>query len=323
MAVSLSDIRISIVVLNYRTPDQTGAALRSAREAAGDAQVEALVVDNSPGNESSLALERECPGARVLSMESNVGFAAGMNAGIRASSGDYILLLNSDVIAKTGSVSSLVAYMDGHADVGLCAPLLVDENGAPSRTLLLQPTVARVLLPWVGKSHYRAWRNKLGAEPLDVEATEGAAIMVRRSALEQAGLVDEDFFFYHEIVEWCMRIQDHGWKCVVLPSVQMIHTSGGSTGGMRRAARIELKRSEYQLLRKRLGGAMCVATQARDVISETLNVCFYGALILLSLRRWRRGLDKLRAHSAVWLWLLLGMPHRSDARYKRYFGQWD
>lgn len=323
MAGDDSRVRVSIVVLNFRTGEEAIAAVRSSMAAAGGIDVEAIIVDNASGDGSAEYLRRECAGAAVVEMDANLGFAAGMNAGIRASSGEYAVLLNSDIIAKPESVSALVAYMDRHADVGLCAPLLVDEAGRPSRTLLLQPTVARVLLPWIGKSHYRAWRSRLSSEPLEVEATEGAAVMVRRSAFEQAGLMDEEFFFYHEIVEWCMRIRDHGWKCVVVPSAQMVHTCGGSTGGVRRAARVELKRSEYQLLRKRLGIAICMATLARDAISETLSVCFYGAAAVLSLGRWRRGLDKLRMHSSVWLWLLLGMPHRSDRRYERHFGRWD
>lgn len=323
MAPDLAHVRVSLVVLNFRTPPDTIASLDSAVAAAGDAQVEAIVVDNASGDGSAELLRSERPWARVVELERNRGFAAGMNAGIAEATGDYVLLLNSDVMAHPGSVGELASYLREHPDVGIAAPVLLDTDGRRSRTLLLEPTPARVLLPWVGKRHYRKWQARLGDRPLEVEATEGAAVMVSRKALDLCGPLDEDFFFYHEIVEWCMRVRDRGLRCVVLPASRMVHACGGSTSGVRRAARIELKRSEYQLLDKRLGVGARLVTVLRDLVSETLSVLFYGMLVLLSLGRLRRGWDKLRVHWPVLAWLALGMPARHDDIYERLFGRWD
>ncbi len=315
--------KLSIIVLNFRTPTATVAAAESARIAAGSATTEVIVVDNASGDDSVDYIRRHIPNARIVETETNCGFAAGMNTGIKQSRGDFVFLMNSDVKAEPDSIAVLLDYMKDNPDVGLAAPLLLDEFGRPSRTLLLQPTKFRVLVPWVGKSQYRQWRQKLSNSPLDVEATEGAALLVRRETIERAGLLDEDFFFYHEIVEWCMRIRDYGFRVMVIPKSRMVHLCGNSTSTLKQAARIELKRSEYQLIQKRLGSFMSKSVMARDAISELVSTCFYATLYLLSLGKYTRAKEKFKVHRAVWTWIAIGMPKRNELSYKTRFGRWD
>ena len=259
-------------------------ALECARADFGDELVETIVVDNCSADDSVSVIQGSCPNAKVLEMPFNAGFAAGLNAGIRESGGDFILLLNSDVEAHSGSVRKLLDYMQSHNDVGLCAPALVGNDGKRSRTLLLQPTMARLLAPWVGKRDYRQWVGRIDTDPLDVEATEGAALLVRREAVNAAGPLDDDFFFYHEIVEWCARLRDHGYRIVVVPESIMTHRCGESTENIRRAARVELKRSEYQLIQKRLGSMARAIVVARDTASELASVWFYAIGMHIVLR---------------------------------------
>jgi len=306
---------ISAIVLNYRSADQTLQAVRSISETLCGENAEIIVVDNASRDGSAHTIRTAYPQARVIELSANLGFAAGMNAGIREACGDYLLLLNSDVEALPGALDAMLSYARAHADVGLTAPLLIDDRGNAARSLLVQPTVWRVLLPMLGKLRYNRWRGRIAAEPMDVEATEGAAILVSRTAIDKAGLLDEDFFFYHEIVEWCLRIRDAGFRVVLVPSARMKHLCGGSTGGIWLPARIELKRSEYQLLEKRFGGAVKLLAVARDTLSEAVKCAFYR---LPGLSRTR-----LAAHAAVLRWILMGMPGRREERYRSRFGVWD
>jgi len=314
---------LSVVVLNFRTPEQTVRALNSVKIAADHIETEEIVVDNASRDDSPEIIRSARPGARVIELHENTGFAFGMNAGAREAKGEYILLLNSDIEAAAGSVSALVNYMRANPDVGLVAPVLLNEKGGVSRTLLVQPTLWRMLVPAIGKMRYKQWQRRIGVEPLDVEATEGAAFVVSRKAVDRAGLLDEDFFFYHEIVEWCMRIRDNGLRIVVLPDAKMMHLCGGSTGKVRVAARIELKRSEYQLLRKRLGACAGAIAVLRDLACEGLRVLSYTLLVLLSLGMWSRMRIKLVSHFAVFRWIASGMPARNTMGYKKAFGGWD
>lgn len=311
---------LSVVVLNFRTPVQTTHAIECLADAAPGVDIESIVVDNASGDGSAEAIRMQLPSVRVIELSENLGFAAGMNAGARDASGDYILLLNSDVEATPGSLSELLSYMRANPRVGVSAPLLVDENEKPTRTLLVEPTVWRSLIPGLGKLRYKQWQRRIKSEPLDVEATEGAALLVSRAAVEKAGLLDEDFFFYHEIVDWCLRIRQAGFRVVVVPSSRMKHLCGGSSGAVWLPARIELKRSEYQLLGKWLGRVVRCWAIARDVISEVCRCAEYG---LLKLGGSERARTKLAAHGAVLHWLLMGMPGRRDKRYVSRFGGWD
>ena len=227
-------------------------------------------MDNCSGDGSVETIKGSCSGVKVVQMPANRGFAGGMNAGIRESSGDFVLLMNSDIEASPGSVRSLLSYMQSNPDVGLCAPSLVDGGGRRSRTLLLQPTLARLLVPWVGKGDYRGWVARVGSQPLDVEATEGAAVLVTREAIRSAGPMDEDFFFYHEIVKWCARIRDRGFRIVIVPEAVMTHHCGASSKYTRRAARVELKRSDDQLIGKKLGNS---GAASRDREGRGIRVC--------------------------------------------------
>ena len=311
---------VSVVVLNFRTPEQTARAFERLADAAPGVEIEAIVVDNASGDGSAEAIRERCPRARVIELSENLGFAAGMNAGAREASGEFVLLLNSDVEAMPGSLSVMLDYMRANPNVGLAAPLLVDKNENPTRTLLVAPTIWRTLIPALGKLRYRQWRRRIGPEPLDVEATEGAAVLVSRAAIERVGFLDEEFFFYHEIVEWCMRIRDAGFRVVLVPSARMKHLCGQSTGGLWLPARIELKRSEYQLLGKRLGSFVRAVAIARDVVSEAGRCVTYGMLSLGGSERTR---TKLTAHGAVLRWIMMGMPNRRDSGYVSKFGGWD
>lgn len=313
-------VGLSVVVLNFRTPDQTIKACECLSDAGRGINIEIIVVDNASSDGSAEAIIQRCPSARVIELSDNFGFAAGMNAGARKSSGEYVLFLNSDVEATPGSLNELIDYMRANLDVGMVAPLLIDENDNPTRTLLVQPTLWRTLIPALGKLRYKQWRKRIGSQPLDVEATEGAAVLVSRTAIEKAGLLDEDFFFYHEIVEWCMRIRDKAFRVVLVPSARMKHLCGGSTGGVWLPARIELKRSEYQLLGKRLGGFARMAAIIRDFFSETYRCVVYRIVGIAGSSRAR---TKLSSHSAVLCWLMMGMPDRHDTRYISRFGRWN
>lgn len=318
-AMSDNDTRLSVVVLNFRTPEQTTRAVECLASAAPGVEIETIVVDNASGDGSVDAIRQRLPHVLVVEMNENLGFAAGMNAGAREASGDYVLLLNSDVEGLPGSLGEMLDYMKANPMVGLVAPLLVDENEKPIRTLLVGPTLWRTLIPALGKLRYKQWRKLIGSEPLDVEATEGAAVLVSRAAIEKAGLLDEEFFFYHEIVEWCMRMRDKGFRVVIVPSARMKHLCGGSTGGVWLPARIELKRSEYQLIRKRLGASVRLFAIARDFISAAWRCLVYG---LASAAGFKRAGVKLSAHGAVLSWLVMGMPGRRETRYVSRFGGW-
>ncbi len=205
----------------------------------------------------------------------------------------------------------------------MAAPFLVDPYGNKIRSVLTIPTIYRVLIPGLSKMADRYWRmKKYNDAGEEVECTEGAAVLVRMDAVRRIGMLDEDFFFYGEIVEWCARFRHNGYEVMLVPKAKMVHEGGGSTEiGAKQA--IELRRAYYTIIEKILSKWVISTVKARDMLVENLNVLFYAILTTLSCGRWKKGEIKFKCHVGILRWLLIGMPKRSDKRYISYFGSWE
>ena len=216
----------------------------------------------------------------------------------------------------------MVDYLEKNSTVGLIAPLLLDSDMKLSKTLILAPTILRAFFPMFGKIAY--WRAcaRIGMKPLDVEATEGAAVMVRREAMERVGLMDESFFFYGEIVDWCLRFHKVGYRVQILPGARMIHCGKGSTKAVGSASWIELKRSEHQIYIKWLGFWPARFRLLLDVLGIIGKSSFYFALFVLSLGLWQKSITKAERHILVLRWILDGMPDRKAPGYTAKYGVW-
>lgn len=223
-------MKLSIIILNYKTPDLTLQCVRSIQRNVPDAAFEILVVDNSPvhtaGKFNALS------GIRVLPTSHNGGFAFGNNVGIRESTGEYILLSNPDIVVQPGAIPTLLHYLETHSDVGMVTPRLVRPDGSLQlscsrfpdwkmpfirRTPLGRTAFGKEYERWYG---LRDWNHETER---DIDWAVGAAMMVRRSALDAVGLLDEHFFMYVEDIDWCRRFWEKKWRIVYLPQASMVH----------------------------------------------------------------------------------------------------
>jgi len=152
--------------------------------------------------------------------------------------GRYFLLLNDDTVVMPGALADLVRFMDEHPRVGATGCKLLNPDGTLQRTANRFPTLAFGLFEvlsinrlWpnnpIRRQHiYSGWdRSSLR----EVDTVSGACLMVRREAMAQAGLLDENFFLYNEEVDWCHRIKKMGWKVYYYPYAQVVHYGGQST----------------------------------------------------------------------------------------------
>lgn len=314
---------LSVVILNYKTPDETICAIKSVIETCNDLLVEIIVVDNNSNDNSTLLIKESIPNVSIIELDNNKGFAAGMNEGIKASKGQYVLLLNSDTNVLSGAINTMLSSLKEDVSIGICSPKLVDKEGNLSRSLLIVPTVWRLFFSGVGKFRYKQWVKKIEKELLDVECVEGTALLLPRSVIDKVGMLDEGFFFYHEIVDWCMRIKKAGYRVVLNPRAEIMHLCGGSTKSkMWRAAKIELKRTEYYLIRKHFGVLLTSTIITKDFLCEMLNTVLYLLFCLITFCLYKRFKTKLEIHFALLRWLISGMWDRTDSRYIKCFGEW-
>jgi N-acetylglucosaminyl-diphospho-decaprenol L-rhamnosyltransferase len=230
---------VSIVVVNYRTEEMSTRALGDAVRSAAPRAVEQIVVDNGATEDSVAALKGGAPDARIVALGDNRGFAAAVNAGAAAAQGRYLLILNSDAFAKHDAVARLAAYLDGHPQAGVVAPVLRHADGSLQINAYRRfPNLVTLffefclpLHPLHGTAlHPHALPRKRFSRPGPVAHAMGAALLVRREAFDQAGPLDERFFLYLEETEWQRRVARAGWEIHLEPAAEVAHLERASSG---------------------------------------------------------------------------------------------
>lgn len=173
------------------------------------------------------------PLIKYLPFKQNLGYARGVNIGIKNSSGKYILILNPDVIVTDGSIQKMVSYMDKHPDIGMLGPRVLNFNGTHQKTYFSYYKPITILarrsrlLGRIGLFK-RALDDFLMADsdPTKFQTPDwlmGSALMVRREAIDQIGGMDERFFMYFEDVDWARRFWHNDYKVVYYPEAVMYH----------------------------------------------------------------------------------------------------
>lgn len=229
---------ISVVIVHWNTPALLDACLRSiqAERAHSDHISEVIVVDcDSDGDAGEIG--HNSPDVELLRQERNDGYAAGCNAGMAHTSSDFILFLNADTEVKPGATAALVRCINLNPRIGLVAPLLVNADTTLQSTGYRFPGVANVLFDLVPLPD-RLRGSQLNGRvdpgnrfhPYAVDYALGAALLVRRAALEQVGGWPEDYRMYSEEVDLARRLDNAGWRRLLEPRAVVVHHGGASTG---------------------------------------------------------------------------------------------
>ncbi|MBI5449443.1 glycosyltransferase family 2 protein [Candidatus Gottesmanbacteria bacterium] len=227
-------VDLSIIILSYNTISLLRRCLASIfTSQMSDDAWEIIVVDNASIDGSADMVARDFPSVRVIKNRKNIGFAAGNNIGIRSSHGSYVLLLNSDAEVRPGTLRTMLDFLVSYPDAGAatCRLELVDGS--------LDPACHRGFpTPWAAMtyflgferlfprvplfSQYHAWYKDLSSVH-EIDSPSGAFFLVRRSVIDEVGLLDEDFFMYGEDIDWAYRIKEAGRKILYNPSVSALH----------------------------------------------------------------------------------------------------
>jgi len=231
------DTKVSVVVVNFNAGP---GLVDSARAAIADAH-EVIVVDNASSDGSLELLESvfgRDPKMRILRSRSNEGFATACNHGVALASGEFILFLNPDCELENGAMACLVDAIQADPDVGMVGGLLLNPDGseqAGGRRSI--PTPWRSFVRAFGLTRFsRRWpklffdfdlhKEPLPKFPIEVEAISGACMLVKREAMQEIGLLDEEYFMHCEDLDWCIRFRRGGWKILFVPDARMLHHKG-------------------------------------------------------------------------------------------------
>ena len=226
---------LSITILSYRNPALIRLCLRSLANALEGTplEYEVVVVDSDTSPETANVVRDEFAAVfrniRFVPYRYNTGYTAGVNAGLRAAEGEYLLVLNYDIIAEPGTIESMVEFLRTHPEVGLIGPGLLnfDDSRQHSCFRFYTPLVIaarRLRLPFTRRILDRFLMR-------DVPLTEPTAMMTTRAALERVGYLDESLFHYFSDVDWSWRFWENGFGVVFYPLAVLCHGLGRTSKG--------------------------------------------------------------------------------------------
>lgn len=251
-------MKLSVIVVNWNTGDLLWQCLESIYADLAAGETEVFVVDSASTDRSMAVAQEQFPQANYISSPVNVGFGAANNLALRLAQGDYLLLLNPDTLVHPGTISTLLDYMDQHLQVGVSASRLLNPDGSLQYSCSPEPTLRREFLRMfhlggVRPDGYYAMERWDMAAPRPVDVILGACMLLRKTALDQAGLFDEQFFMYSEEVDLCRRVRQAGWEICWVPQARVTHYGGQSTRQMAAEMFVQLYRAKIDYFRKHYG----------------------------------------------------------------------
>lgn len=231
--------KLSVIIVNYNVKYFLEHALASVQKAMEGIEGEVFVVDNASSDGSVEMVRQRFPKVRLIANQKNVGFSKANNQAIRESTGEYVLLLNPDTVVQEDTFRKVVDFMDAHPDAGGLGVKMIDGKGnflPESKRAFPSPRVAfykafglSALFP-KSKTFGRYHLGHLPEdETAEVEVLAGAFMLIRKSVLDEIGLLDETFFMYGEDIDLSYRIVQAGYKNYYFPETQIIHYKGEST----------------------------------------------------------------------------------------------
>jgi N-acetylglucosaminyl-diphospho-decaprenol L-rhamnosyltransferase len=267
---------LSVVIVSFNSRQHLAACLQSLYAQSCPPHMEIFVVDNASQDGGAGLVAGRFPGVTLIRNRQNVGFARACNQAIRRSSGQYVLLLNPDTVVHDGALEAMVRFADQNAQIGALGPMILDQAGKVDyRCARRLPTLFTEFLRLtrlskrfphhriLGWAHFGDWDHRSSrAAPCLV----GACMLVRRAAIEQVGLLDEDFFLYGEDIEWCARIARSGWEVYYFVGATVTHLGGASSTENKEALGLVCLHSQALEFRKRRGRTVEHAFRALVVL---------------------------------------------------------
>lgn len=229
------ELNLSVIIVNWNTRDLLAQCLGSVYANPPAGELEVIVVDNGSTDGSGRMVSSQYPNTFLIQNERNLGFARANNQALKIASGRYALLLNSDALLTDGALTQMITFLEAHPTAGALAPKLVNPDGSFQASFASFPSLWSEMLSMTGLARHVIGPYAPSPKPQPdefpsvVDWVSGASFMIRRDASNSVGLLDENYFFYGEEMDWCWRLRQAGWEVWYLPSVEVVHIGGASS----------------------------------------------------------------------------------------------
>jgi len=286
-------VDVSIIIVNWNTRDILRGCLDSIYKQTQGIGFEVVVVDNASSDSSAEMVKQEFPQVILIANAENRGFAAANNQGMRIANGRYVLLLNPDTIILDGAIQKSVEFADKRPDVGVLGCQVWLNDHEIQKTCFAFPTIWGALVQATGllrmfplsrifgSAYYGWWDRK---SEMDVDVVSGMFMLVRQEAIQEVGLMDEDYFVYAEETDWCYRFHKAGWRCVFSPIAKIIHLDGGSksTALIKNKMFVQMQKSMLIFHLKQQGRWSWIVRKGLYIFSMFFRYTIYSMMSLLS-----------------------------------------
>jgi N-acetylglucosaminyl-diphospho-decaprenol L-rhamnosyltransferase len=295
--------QVAVVVVSYNTRDLLISCLSSVIESTRPADVEIVVVDNASNDGSLEAVRQTYPQVMTIANPANLGFAVACNQAIRGSTAPFVLLLNSDATITPQSFQTLYETMSANAQCGAAGCRIVNSEGSETTntrnflTPFNQALEQAGVMGWINWKYLRrSYRPTLDQNELDcaVDWIDGACLMIRRAALDEVGLFEEEFFIYSEDEDLCFRLRKQGWTICYSAKATARHHGAASTS-----------QNRFEMLRHFYSSQMLFLSKHRGHAAAFLyamamkTVLFLKASLLRDRTRRETAREQLRALRTV------------------------
>lgn len=287
-------MKLSIVIPTYNAHEWIEQCLDSIRLHHPTCEYEIIAVDDLSTDDTVAIVREKFPDVRLFSNERNLGFGKTVNVGLRAATGEYILVLNNDTWMHAGALDAMIGHLDHHPDTGIVGPRVLNGNGAIQEQCRRRvPTPSAALLYFTGLARLFPKNPKIAGYLMtaadehsmtEVDAVSGACLMVRRAVVDQIHGFDEEYYLYGEDMDFCWRAKLAGWKVCYDPAGTITHFGGqGGTGKKRVYATIEWHRAMWIFYRKHR--APKVSMPERALVYSGIALKGALAVVVNSVRR--------------------------------------
>lgn len=289
---------LDVVIVSYWSRDLLRECLAALRDHPPSPPVSVTVVDNASGDGTAEMVAVEFPDVDLVASPENLGFAAATNLGARRGHSPYLLALNPDTTVTEGALDTTISVLESHPDVAVVGPRLLRPDGSLDHAARRSfPTPLSALGHFSGLGRRAGARGRLAAyrapevESGAVDAVNGAFMLMRRSAFEDAGGFDEGYWMYMEDLDLCYRVKQAGLMTWFEPSASVFHQKGGTWGPVR-SPRLEyaFHRGMYRFYRDHYAGGR--ASPLNAVVYAGIALKLGGAVLSSPVRRMLKGSAK-------------------------------
>jgi len=302
----------SFIIICYNNRTLIGDCIESVYRHVTDGDFEIFVSDNGSADGSVEYIREAFPEVIVIENGRNLGFARANNTAIKRAVGEYFVLLNSDARLTAGAMESIRGYMQSHPEVGVAGGALVHEDGSPQNSVAAYPSMltevgAKFLLKALFPERYPGKVHR-HTEVIDVDSVIGACMVVRKSAVKDVGMLDEDYFFFIEETDWCYRMKRAGYRVVSVPGANIVHLQGKTAGRYPVRVKIEYYRSLFLFMGKHRGRLYRALFILGIFLKSLIGLIARAPVVCVTLGKDGRAARKAKRDARIVRWLLTGRP---------------